>query len=264
MKSIAGPVRRVAAWICLGIAVVAGALPAAAAPLSDVWFNRNEQGWGMNTIEQRGTLFITLFVYGPDGRPIWYVASDATLVSGTNRFTGPLYVTNGPYFGGNFAGAVGVRQVGTITFTVNSNVYSGTVAYSVDGVTVNKTVERQSWKSLSPSGTFFGGIDTSSGCTINGLSANPDTVTIVVSLVGNNLTMTMTGANAGTLTLTASVTQYGSVYYGPATMRIGTVNYPGTIFDFAVDDDGISGNIGIGAPSGCTVQARFVGLRPRS
>ena len=263
MHRIARSTRRIAAWFCFAVASLGAALPGAAAPMSDIWFNRNEQGWGMNTIDQRGVLFVTLFVYGSDGRPTWYVGSETTLVSGTRRYTGPLYATTGPYFGGAFTGTVGVRQVGTISITVGGTLTTASVTYTVDGVSVTKNVERQTWRSLNPPGTYFGAIDAGTGCTITGLTTNADAVTFTVALSGSALTLTMTGSAAGTLTLNAPVTQFGSVYYGVGTIRVGATTYPAAIADFNVDDDGIAGDFQIQAPSGCVLSVRFSGLRPR-
>ncbi len=44
---------------------------------TDLWWNPQENGWGMNVVQQGETAFITLFVYGPDDKPTWYVASAA-------------------------------------------------------------------------------------------------------------------------------------------------------------------------------------------
>lgn len=81
------------------------ALPAAATTFSidftDLWYNapaESEAGWGVNVIQQNEVLFATLFVYGPDGTPRWYVASRLD-PAGENRFAGPLYTAAGTYFG---------------------------------------------------------------------------------------------------------------------------------------------------------------------
>ena len=67
---------------------------------SDLWFNSNEEGWGMNIIQQRDVQFITIFVYAANGQPTWFVAPDTRLSSnnanGILSFSGPLYATTGP------------------------------------------------------------------------------------------------------------------------------------------------------------------------
>ena len=76
--------------ILLALALAANAFDAFATPqhqnMTDMWFNPAESGWGLNLIHQGDTLFATLFVYGPDGQPRWYVAS--SLVGGDD---GPLH-----------------------------------------------------------------------------------------------------------------------------------------------------------------------------
>src|SRR5262249_1686633 len=100
------------------------------------WGGQSESGWGVNFIQQGTTIFATLFVYGQDQTPRWY---GATMDSGgTTAFSGPMYSTPGPYFGGVFnAGNVAVTPVGTMSVGFSSG-YSGTLSYGVNGVTVNK------------------------------------------------------------------------------------------------------------------------------
>jgi len=89
-----------------------------------LWWNPAESGWGASVFDQGGdTLSSVIFMYGPDGSPIWYVAPD---VSGcAAEFTpfldmtcgGKIYQTTGPWFGAgpfNPAG-VTVREVGDWT-----------------------------------------------------------------------------------------------------------------------------------------------------
>src|SRR5438552_7996816 len=68
--------------------------------VSDLWWNPAESGWGVNMIMQYDTIFATFFVYGPDGRAHWYVASDMRSTGAPadmpQYFTGRLYETTGP------------------------------------------------------------------------------------------------------------------------------------------------------------------------
>ena len=65
--------------------------PALATPDSidytDLWFVPAESGWGVNVIQQGNTLFATLFVYGSDQSPRWFVASDLK----------PVHITTDPH-----------------------------------------------------------------------------------------------------------------------------------------------------------------------
>ena len=45
---------------------------------SDQWWNPNESGWGASVLQQYDTLFIDLFVYGPNGQPTWFTAASCS------------------------------------------------------------------------------------------------------------------------------------------------------------------------------------------
>lgn len=131
--------------------VAAGCLQAAAAPAnySDLWWNPQESGWGIQIVQQGETAFATLFVYGPDGKPTWYFASNlqvfATDVAGNPAFRGALYKTTGPWLGGPFDPAkVGVQAVGAVVIEprAEGRIYVG---YDAEGVHVDKVVERQTF-----------------------------------------------------------------------------------------------------------------------
>ena len=137
---------------------------------SDLWFNTNEEGWGVNIIQQNNILFITFFVYASNGQPVWYVgpatAYTSTTSDGIVSFAGPLYTTTGPYFGAATFNESQVipRQVGTVAFSA-AEISGGAVSYSVDGVTVTKTVRRQTWRAENIGGNYIGGIaGTYQGC----------------------------------------------------------------------------------------------------
>jgi hypothetical protein len=109
---------------------------------SDIWWNQSESGWGMNMIQTASFIFATLYVYGPDGKPTWYTGQ-LQYASGTDNYSGPLYATTGPYFGGPFnPDNVKVRQAGTMSFT-SLTAWTGTLSYTVDGTRVDKAIERQ-------------------------------------------------------------------------------------------------------------------------
>lgn len=113
-----------------------------------LWWNPSESGWGLNTTHQGEILFATLFTYAPDGRPMWLVASRLDATSET-RFTGVLYRTTGPPFHRLPWSDIGVTEVGTMTLS-----YFGAddalLTYTVDGVTVQKAVERQAFAAPIP------------------------------------------------------------------------------------------------------------------
>lgn len=263
--------RKLINCFALSLGLLGASFGSRAATMSDLWWNPAESGWGANVIEQQGTLFITLFVYGVDGRPTWYVASSVDQVAAATgrRFTGALYVTSGPWFGAFFNPAgVGVRQVGSITFQANTPV-SGTMTYSVDGVLVSKPVQRQTWKHINLGGTYYGALDalSISTCALTGADAEPfysvQNITATVSSSGTtgNITMSITDPS-GTSTFVGTYAQYGALYEVTGTLNAGGLLFSASIRDFTADDDGIRGNLFAQAPSGCVVNYRFAAVRP--
>lgn len=144
---------------------LATALPASATTYSvdytDLWYNPSESGWGVNVIQQAQTLFATLFVYGSDNVPHWYVASDLepATAGSQNVFAGTLYETSGPWFGAATFNAASVTDtpVGAMTFTF-TDAADGILQYSVNGTPVTKTIQRQTWRNDSLAGNYLGGL----------------------------------------------------------------------------------------------------------
>jgi hypothetical protein len=166
---------------------------------TDLWSNPNEQGWGANVIQQNDIMFVTLFVNNANNAPVWYVASSVrqtTSTGATLNFTGPLYQTTAPYFGGPFNPAnVSNRQVGTLTFSA-SQIAQAQLAYSVDGVNVTKQVTRQTWKAENIAGTYLGAVSgTWSGCGSARNGYQESFVTLTVSQ--DNLAISMREDGAG-------------------------------------------------------------------
>ena len=131
--------------ICCSLAAAAG-LNAHAGDYTDLWWNPQESGWGMNVVQQLETAFVTLFVYGQDGKPAWYSASDARVIAytagGLPLFSGTLVRTTGSWQGGQFdPGKTQRIPVGTITMEALSKERMR-VEYTADGATVSKVVER--------------------------------------------------------------------------------------------------------------------------
>src|SRR5450631_921693 len=156
--------KRVLALLMLLVAMQARGANTWGTDLSDMWWNPNESGWGANLAHQNEVVFLTLYVYGADGHVRWYVGPDLAPTGGL-AFSGSLYETTGPYLGGAFnPAAVSARAVGTATVTLTS-VSTATLAYSVDGVGVTKSIQRQSFRTADMTGTYTGGlVGTVEGC----------------------------------------------------------------------------------------------------
>jgi hypothetical protein len=181
---------------------------------SDLWSNPAEQGWGANVIQQNDILFITLFLNNASNAPVWYVAS--AVVRGANtgttlNFSGPLYQTTAPYFGGTFNPAnVSNRQVGTLTFSA-SQISQATISYSVDGVNVTKQVGRQTWRGENIAGIYLGAVaGTWTGCGVPRNGYQESYMMLTVAQDNNSISMREDGAGgAYTCTYTGAYTQDG-------------------------------------------------------
>ena len=114
----------------------------------DLWWNPNESGWGMNVTQQGSIAFATLFDYDSTGHATWWVMSDGEQ-TGAGTFTGQLYSTTGPVFNASPWSAIGVTNVGTMTLHFTSGT-AGTLTYSVNGITVQKSIQRQTFSSPLP------------------------------------------------------------------------------------------------------------------
>lgn len=173
-------------------------LPAAATNFgtdyTDLWWNPNESGWGVNVIQQWDTIFATLFVYDQAGNAHWFVASNLT--GSPSTFSGTLYQTTGPYFGGPFnPAAVNAPAVGSMTFAFNGN-DTGTLSYTVNGVGVTKSIQRQGFKIDNLTGHYLGGL-TANGTGCTGVTNGPILIfdTLTVSQSGNTLSMNVSFFN---------------------------------------------------------------------
>ena len=194
---------------------------------SDLWFNPNEEGWGVNLIQQNEILFITMFVYGPTGQPTWYVGPATSYTGSTGgvlSFTGPLYTTTGPYFGaGTFnESQVTPRQVGAVSFAAGQ-IGSGAISYTVDGVSVTKSIQRQTWRNENVNGVYLGAISGSyGGC---GAARN--------GTFESSITLTVGHDGGSTITMREEGPGYFCNYSGIYTQsgRMGQIEGTGTCSD---------------------------------
>ena len=179
---------------------------------SDQWWNPDESGWGAAILQQADVLFVDVFVYGSDNRPTWYTsAAYYQPQSGRLLFSGDLYATTGPWFGMFFNPAsVLVRKVGTLQFDSSSTDFA-TLTYSVDGVVVTKSIQRQTWAAENFTGSYYGGfVYDQSNCAS---TANDGHVEEFGSFTidhapDSTFTLTLT-SNFGTCTFTGRYSQLG-------------------------------------------------------
>jgi hypothetical protein len=127
---------------------------------SDLWWNPDESGWGASITQQGNILFVVIFAYSSSGAASWLVGPrmQEVLVPGSTDplYSGPLYETKGPWFGGAFdPDDVSVRTVGSVGITFHG--YSNArIAYTADGTQVSKDITRQTWEASNLSGEYLG------------------------------------------------------------------------------------------------------------
>ena len=119
---------------------------------TDLWWNPNESGWGINLNHQDNILFATLFTYDHDGSPMWLVMPKG-LKQADGTYSGPLYRTTGPAFDAQPFGAIRFTQVGNMKLAfIDAN--DATLTYSYNGTTVTKSITRQAFAGSPPTCTW--------------------------------------------------------------------------------------------------------------
>jgi hypothetical protein len=230
---------------------------------TDLWYNPAESGWGANVVQQGTTMFITLFVYGPTGQPTWFVASDVRqsgdATSGT--FTGTLYQASGPYFVGTFNSAnVAATPVGTVTFNA-SGVSTASLTYTVNGTSVAKTVQRQSFGTDNFTGSYLGGsMGTWSACGARSGYVESG-ATLTVTQDGSAVTMREDGSNY-TCTYTAQLGSSGrfGTLAGNGLCSDG-VNFTFTATEMTASRDAFGLRLVLNQVGGCHFEGRMGGVR---
>lgn len=113
----------------------------AASPLTGLWWNANESGWGATITQQSSIMFVTMFVYDTAGNPVWYTVSctiaGATCSGDMLRFRGGATPTS-PWN----AGSVNAIKVGSMTLNFTGN-DAGAMNYTLDGLSATRQIARQ-------------------------------------------------------------------------------------------------------------------------
>ncbi len=138
------------------------------APLTGLWWNAGESGWGISATQQADKLFAAMYVYDAGGNAVWYTVSCVIVAAGCS---GDLIKNRGgatptaPWNGNS----VNVVKVGSMSLQFSSN-DAGTMSYTLDGLSNTKAITRFNFGPLPPvipglAGTWFGSIiETRSNC----------------------------------------------------------------------------------------------------
>lgn len=220
------------------IALLMYGTQAFAGNLGGIWWNKNESGWGVNFSQQADVIFASIFVYRPSGQPVWYVSTMRSTTNAPGTFGGDLFETTGLYFGAGpfIPSAVSARRVGAMNFVATSGT-SGTLNYTVDGVSITKSIEPQPLAPSILNGTYAATILglSSNNCPLTASPANANRVTI-----SNNNTFQLSTSSgqaicSGTGTFTQAGERYTFVANNPSCLTGG-----GTLTLLDLKTDGIA------------------------
>jgi YVTN family beta-propeller protein len=111
-------------------------------PLSGIWYNPNESGWGINFTQRGNNIFAAWYTYDSAGNAKWYVGPNCT-VSG-NSCSGTLYQVTGPiFFGVDFDPSKrNVTAAGSLTVNFSGN-DAATFTYNVGGIARSVAIQRE-------------------------------------------------------------------------------------------------------------------------
>lgn len=235
------------------------------ADMSDLWWIPSESGWGANIAHQREVIFMTLFVYGADGKPTWYVAPAMSSPGGSGviAFTGSLYETAGPYFGAPFnSSAVTNSQVGTAALSFSSAT-QGTLTYSVNGVNVTKAIQRQTFRANLIGGGYIGAaVGRATGC--GSSSGSYDLAAqFFLTMTDSSLSVTMQLSNGRSCSFSGAYTQTGRMgnVSGTVSCDFGALRGTFEASQMESSEDGFLLKYRTNFGGGCTESGRFGGLR---
>jgi hypothetical protein len=197
------------------IIAIAGAIfsnAARAANYQDMWWVPTESGWGINIAHQGDVMFATWFIYGLNGQPTWIFLSNAPRSGATgNTFTGDIFQATGtpfatvPFVSQNTA----LTKAGTATI-VFSDARNGTLTYNIGAAQVVKQITRINLDTLNLTGTYYGGLFRSAGCTNSGVGNSIFSVTHTPSLG----TVSIVEVGGDNCRFTGTLNQLGSVVAG--------------------------------------------------
>ena len=256
--------------LVIGLPLPRAADAAVTTNFSDIWWNPLESGWGVNISQQADFLFVSFFVYGPDGQPFWYTAQLTLAGQGANGaliFSGDNYVTSGTRFDGPWDPTQkGIRRVGSASFTATS-VIAGTLVYTVDGFTTTKSLVRQTLKTESLAGAYLGGVVTAQTCNNPAFNGNyVSGVTITVAPAGSNLQfVTVDVENGNRCVYAGAYVQDGQMgrSFGNYTCTAGdSGSY--TLFEIQSSISGVMGRSAVASSAGgvsCNITGRFAAVR---
>lgn len=251
--------------LVLAVLVMFAALRAEAREYTDVYFVPSEPGWGVFLVQSNTLQFLAFFIYGPDGKPIWYTAllND----DGTGNYSGSLFATTGTYFPNPWQGYT-IAADGTVSFRPTDS-YHATLTYTVNGAgTVVKAIERETLSAYVLSGSYSASAAGAiSGCADPARNdpAFRATANLAVAQVGDasaTLTFTFTDpAHSGLVcTVSGPLAHLGRLYQLNGESNCGGNAHAATIDGLHPTGQGIEGHWTGETGGGCVGSFHFTGV----
>ncbi len=223
---------------------------AAATDKTDLYYIPAESGWGMTIANQGNTIFVTAYVYDSAQLPTWFVGTGALVSTdsqGVNLYGGDWYAVRGPYYGsGAFdPNTVAATKVGTFTYRELS-VTTGQIGYTVNGIAVSKTVQRQTLaNNPNVNGNYAGAyFSTITGCPVasnNGVVGAFFTMTASGTPSATSFTIAFQDGSGAVCNASGPYTQAGRMGSITGTWSCtGAINGNTTIFEIESGLNGIS------------------------
>lgn len=113
---------------------------------TDLWWNPNESGWGMQVTHHNDEMFATWFTYDEQGNQLFITLPGCSTVRWNGRTcSGELYRTTGSPYTGTFVrtNTIATRiGTGTLTFT---SATAASFSYTINNTTLTKSLVRQAF-----------------------------------------------------------------------------------------------------------------------
>lgn len=107
------------------------------------WAGPQENGWGMSLSQHGSKIFGAMYVYDPQGQPIWLVLPDGSWDASFTTYSGALYQPSGSWFGAYDASRVNVgAAIGNASITFHG-LDTATFSYTINGMSGAKSIRRQ-------------------------------------------------------------------------------------------------------------------------
>ena len=240
--------------------------------VTDIWWPDNEPGWGIQLIQNADIIFATMFVYGPDGEPLFFVATLEKAV-GADSWTGGLFQASGTFFAEPWNPADRSEiQAGTMTFVL-TGIGTGTLSYSVGPSSIVKSISRQPLKLEDNSGDYrmtHTWSPAGPGCTASDAyspAAGPVNGDLAIARINADtatVSLTWVLAPVDTCSMTASYSQVGRLgaYSGNLSCspsgKTGTL----TLFEVANRVKMLTGRYIMDWSYGCVRTGQFTAIMP--